>query len=571
MNISTKFSLAALVLLIGCQGSLETTNADLIQPDPTKEKEEEKEIKFTGKIPTEDACKNIDVDPGPLNVRRMTDWELSRTLKYTFNVDLSAEIAAEVPTDIRAGGFTNTSDALITNISHIEAYEKISESVVEKIVDWNAFVDSHTTCTDFSEACQNAYIESLGELTFRRPLVANEVALFSPLFAAVQTENDSFYEGGKLVLRAMLQSPQFIFRLSNQEGTGDTKKVDAFELATRLSYLIWAAPPDAVLYDAAKTGQLSTDAEVEAQIDRMLTDEKAKEAGRRYVRDWLAIDDLDTLVRDSELYPEYTPALAAAMKEETLTFFDKLIWEDNAPMSSMLVAEHTYANKELAEFYGFANPQDGVQRYDLSSHPERIGFLTHASVLAVSGRANDPSLVERGLYVMGGLFCDSVVNTMDVVPELPVREAGKSQRFYAELRMTNPGCQGCHLQFDPFGMAMEKFDAVGAYVSNDTFGNELLGNGEFIDKSTGKPVIFADVNAFAKKIEKVEAVKDCMIAKPVQFTLGRILLQSDACMLSGIKADFDPGQHSYQDLIKRIAQDPYFQSVRIADVTTSAN
>lgn len=259
------------------------------------------------------------------------------------------------------------------------------------------------------------------------------------------------------------------------------------------------------------------------------------------------------------------------MKEETLTFFDKQMWVENTPMSTMLVAEHTYASKELAEFYGFQNPQEGVQRYDLSSHSERIGFLTHANVLAVSGRVDDPSMVNRGLYVMGGLFCDAVVNTMDVVPELPKREAGKSQRFYAELRMTNPGCQGCHLLFDPFGIAVEKYDAIGAYVSNDSYGNELFGNGEFTDKTSGEEIVFADVGEFVKKIEKVEAVKDCMIAKPVQFTLGRILLQSDACMLSGIKQDFDPGQHSYQDLLKRIALDPYFQSVRTADVTTSAN
>lgn len=571
MNISPKFSLAAFLLFVGCQGSLETDVPEMFQGPTIKEKEKEKEKEFTGTIPDEDACKDVPVDPGPLAVRRMTDWELARTLRYTFDVDMSSEIAEDLPKDLRVGGFTNTTDALITNISHIEAYEKISAALVAKIPNWNTFVDSHTSCSDFSAECQNAYIGSVGELTFRRPLVTEEVELFAPLFSAAQAENDSFYIGAQLVLRAMLQSPQFLFRLNNQQGNDDIKKVDAFELATRLSYLIWAAPPDSILFDAAQSGKLSTEAEVAAQVDRMLQDPKAREAARRYVRDWLAIDELDHLVRDSNLYPEFSPELAAAMKEETLTFFDKQIWEDNVPMSSMLVAEHTYASRELAEFYGFQNPQDGVQRYDLSSHPERIGFLTHASVLAISGRADEPSLVERGLYVMGGLFCDEVVNNMDVVPDLPVREVGKSQRFYAELRMTNPGCQGCHLQFDPFGMAMENYDAIGAYVTEDEFGNSLTGNGSFVDEGARETVVFEDVNAFVRKIEKVEQVKDCMISKPVQFTLGRILLETDACMLSGIKRDFDPAQHSYQDLLKRIALDPYFQSVRTADVTTSAN
>jgi hypothetical protein len=560
-----------MLLAWGCQGKLDLA-ADEDGPAETSPGESDPDQaedppEFDGMIPDADQCTDVPLQPGPSLARRMTNWEYVRTIQQTFGVDVSAEVNEDVPADFRAGGFSNTADAMVTTVDHADGYGTVAEAVVDKL-DWTAWVDEHTSCTDFEDGCEREFVENAGQLAFRRPLTDEEVDNFLPIYDVVVDEGDDFYMGSELVLRAMLQSPQFLYRLESQTPTADddgVRQLDGFEMANRLSYLVWHSAPDQELLGAAANGELSTETQIEAQVERMLADPLAREASAQYVTDWLGLDVLDTTVRDEELYPEFDDQRVAAMKQETLSFFDNLIWEENAPLMSMFTSEYTIVSRGLAEFYGFENPQDGENRYDLSDDPTRMGFLTHAGILTLSGKSGDPSLVERGIYVFDGMLCGTIVAPpVGVTQEVGETEPGKTKRFYSEQRLANDACKGCHSQFDPIGFALERYDGVGAYLTHDEHGNELRADGTFLDPNTNEEVSFMDTEAFLRTVAESQSARDCMIKKPVQFALGRALLETDACMLAGVKARFDPETTTYQDLIKTIATSPTFRVVRIA-------
>ncbi len=320
--------------------------------------------------------------------RRLTRYEFTNTVKDILSVDVGAQIDL-IPADPRTEGFSNTADGLVVSFKHVEGYDELAESIASQ-VDWSSFVAEHTSCTDFTEACENQYLNSLGLQMFRRPLIDAERDLFSPLFEVVQAEGDDFAMGAQLVLRAMLQSPQFLYRLEHQVTASPNDAVRAlspYEVATRLSYLLWGSTPDDNLLQAAKANQLTSDEQLRAQVQRMLKEPQARVTARRYMREWLALDSLNTMTRDPQVYPEWDAELAEQMKEETLALFDELVWEEPSAFTDILTSQFTFASERLANLYGLDNATSGVNRYELDDVPERGGLLSHASFQAVNGNA----------------------------------------------------------------------------------------------------------------------------------------------------------------------------------------
>lgn len=571
-NRHTFIALFALFAAAGCEGKLSSNEVDVVTdaiPSPTPTGDPADPTEFDGTIPDVDACTDVPVDPGPSLARRLTNWEYVNTISQTFGVDVATEAADALPPDFRAGGFSNNNDALLVTLDHTEAYGELAEDVIAKL-SWPDFVAARS-CTEPTDECKREFVESTGTLAFRRPVTTEEVELFLPLFAVAEAEGDGFEVGAELVLRAMLQSPQFLYRMEAtpqaEVGPDQTRALSGFEMASRLSYLVWHASPDELLINAAAAGELQTPEQIGAQVDRMLQDPRARQASQRYIRDWLGLDSLDGTVRDPELYPNFTAERIAAMKQETLDFFDALIWEDRAPMMSMFTAEYTVVSRELAEFYGF-DAQDGTNRYDLSGDDTRMGFLTHAGILTMAGKADQPSLVERGIFVFDGMLCGTIIAPpVGVTQEVTEPEPGRTQRFYAEERLANDGCKGCHVQFDPVGFAFERYDGIGAYLTNDEYGNDLRSDGTFLDPGSGDTTDFVTTEEFLQTVAASQAARDCVIQKPVQFALGRMLLQTDACMLAGIKAGLNLDTATYQDLIRQIALSPAFAVVK-ADAET---
>jgi hypothetical protein len=506
-------------------------------------------------------CRQPDaVDPGPRLVRRLTVTEYAATVQALLGVDLSTEARAQLPGDLRADGFTNTAASLIVTLEHVQAYEALAALAVDRLEDFDGFVAAHADCTRLEDECERSFIQTVGSRLFRGPVAPEEERAMQGVFQLARDEGDSFTAGARFVLEAMLQSPRFLYRVERETGDGEPRRLAAHELAARLSYLVWNAPPDDALRVAADAGQLSTDAQIEAQMRRMLADPRARGASRRYLADWLDLSRLDALQRSEELFPDWDPALARAMQAETLDTFEHLVWEERRPLLDVFNAQVAVMSPELAAHYGVADAPvtDGV--YDLSSVESRGGLLTQGALLAIGG--DESSMVSRGLFLLGTFLCGSLEEPppgVDTTP--PVVEPGLSQRFYAEERVDNPACGGCHRQMEPISYGLERFDATGRYQLEDHFGNALGEDGWVVFPGEDQAQHYESTAELLDLLAASERVAECMTLTATQYALGRPILGRDGCTMAEVRERFLASDRTYQDLLVAIALSPGFRLI----------
>jgi hypothetical protein len=392
--------------------------------------------------------------------------------------------------------------------------------------------------------------------------VTEEIEWLMPGFAIAQSEGESFQVGAGLVLEAMLQSPAFLYRLEDETTGASARKLDGYEIASRLSYLLWSGPPDAVLFDAAAADALDTDDELVAQVDRMLADPRAREASVAFVHDWLHLSRLEHLPRDPERFPGWSTAIGHAMRDETSAFFESVAWDQNRALVDLHDAQETWLTAELAQYYGLESAGPGLVLYDLASVPERGGLLTQGSLLTIGG--DNSSMVGRGLFVLETLLCgalDSPPAGVDTTP--PPIEPGKSQRDYSEERTSNPSCLGCHRQMEPFAWGLERFLADGTYRTEDWLGNELREDGFLQLPGVPEELPYDDVAGMVELIAGSDQAGICFALKGTQYAIGRTLLPTDSCSIDLTQAQFAESDGTWRDLVVSIALSPGFRSIRV--------
>ncbi len=497
-------------------------------------------------------------------VRRLTASEYVDTVAATLSVDIAAEAVALLPKDLRSDGFGNTAGALIVTLEHAQGYDELAALAVSRIPNITAFMADLTSCSELTPSCAEVSVDALSALMFRGPTAPEEVSALVPIFAVATAEGETFEVGAGMLLTAMLQSPRFLYRIETEIGEveGEIRALVAHDVANRLSYLLWGAPPDAQLYQAAVDDSLRSDEQIEAQVRRMLDDKRARRTSRLYASDWLDLGRLDNIARDPAQFPDFNAAIAADMKAETLDFWERLVWEDERALSDLFSAQYTIVSDALATFYGLEPTSAG--EYDVSDVPERGGLLTHGSILTNGG--SSASMVGRGLFIMETFLCGEIGSPppgVDVTP--PTIEPGETQRTYSEGRVENSACRGCHTLMEPLAWGIERFDATGAYAREDPNGNELKQDGYVLDEPGGEPVPYettAELNALLADSEVVQA---CMADKASQFAMGRPI-QHDAeatCSIDQIHEQFVGNAGTYQDLMVAIALSPMFRNIYV--------
>jgi hypothetical protein len=491
--------------------------------------------------------------------RRLTLDEYLASVQDALGVDIRGEAQTTFPTDLRADGFSNTATALIVTDQHIEAYESLATLAVDKIGDFSAFVATQTSCTDFTQSCQSEFIETLGKRVLRGSITTQESAALDPLFAVAKDEGEPFEAGARLVTQALLQFPRFVYRIENETGDGKARKLSGLELASRLSFLLWGAPPDTALLEA----KLDTDAQIASQVQRMLQQPGARTRAATFVTDWLNLSRLPTLTRDSKRFPDWTPALGAAMLDETKRFFEAVAFEEQAPLSSLFNAKYTFTSPALADHYGLTADSEG--RVDLSSDEARGGLLTQGAILTVGG--NSESMVGRGLFLLENVLCghiDSPPPGVDTTP--PDVGAGATQRVHSESRVDNPSCGGCHSQMEPTAWGIERFDAVGRFRMQDDFGNDLKQDGYVLFPGDEQPTPYTTTRELNEHLAQSPAVRACLAQKVSQFAFGRPLARSDEpldlCAIEDVQSRFEQSAGSFEDLVVAIVQSNAFRKIQ---------
>ena len=255
-------------------------------------------------------------------VRRLTIPEYVATVKSAVGVDIAKQAREILPPDLRADGFSNTAYNLNVDLKHVEAYGRLAEMIVRQM-DVSKFADSFSKTRKFTDNDMGKLIARMGKWLLRGPIEEDEIIAYRGVSTTVASAGGSYDEAIGLIIEAMLQSPRFIYRVENQRGDGNAYPANEYELASRMSYILWGGPPDKNLLRAAEDGDLYDPNHLKAQVVRMLKDSRAMDQSLQFAGEWLHLGRLENLRPDVKKFPEWDAVLAADMREESLAFFQR--------------------------------------------------------------------------------------------------------------------------------------------------------------------------------------------------------------------------------------------------------
>jgi Protein of unknown function (DUF1592)/Protein of unknown function (DUF1588)/Protein of unknown function (DUF1585)/Protein of unknown function (DUF1595)/Protein of unknown function (DUF1587) len=337
-----------------------------------------------------------------------------------------------------------------------------------------------------AEPCAESIVARLGAQAYRRPLTSDNLEALMALYR--DGEKDGGFESGiRTALEGILASPYFVFRLEEPpRGTeaGEIYRLRDLDLATRLSFFLWGRGPDEELENLARAGHLSDARVLENQARRMIRDPRSEALATRFAAQWLRLQDLEKMHPDVRSYPDFYEQLKQSMERETLLFFDSLVRDDRSILD-LLTADYTFLDERLAKHYGI--PGVYGEEFRRVSYPDsrRRGLLGQGSILTLTSQANRTSPVLRGKWVMEVFLGSPPPPPPPNVPLLEATgetEGGRllSVREQMEKHRASPACQSCHTIIDPLGLALENFDATGAFRIKDN-GVPIDASGELYD------------------------------------------------------------------------------------------
>jgi hypothetical protein len=420
-------------------------------------------------------------------------------------------------------------------------------------------------------SCAQTLITTLGARAFRRPLTSDEVNSYLALMSSAAGLGASTDVQFRTVIEQLLQSPNFLFRpeIDPNPTSLTPHLLNPYETASRLSYMIYRSMPDAQLFAAAAAGQLAEPAQVQAQAQRMLADPKAV-FGTTFATMWLGTAEVPTLTFDPTLFPEFNPSLATSMLGEVNAFFNEFLTQ-NEPITQLLGANFSYIDANLASLYGISAPSGtGLTRTVLNT-PERAGgLLTMAGVLSMTSFTNRTSIVRRGAWVLSQLMCAPPPPPPTNVPPFPTTVDGGTQEQILAAHRTIPACALCHDSMDNIGSAMENYDAVGAWRTEDNgIPVDVAGmfTGPIAEPGGGTGPSFVGAVQLASAVAADPRYVPCVAQNVMSYSLGRAIEPSDTPYLAQITTAPPSGAIGVRDLVLDVVANDTFR-MRRGDNTT---
>ena len=356
---------------------------------------------------------------------------------------------------------------------------------------------------------------------FRRPVTDAQLDRYLQFFDRAVQNGDSFEDAVKLALTAVLVSPHFLYR--NEFGPVDGEyRLDDYQIASRLSYFLWMSMPDDTLFALAAEGRLREPAVLAAQVDRMLADPKARAFTSAFMGQWLGFDSLGrTIQPDESKFPEFTPELCEAMKQETILTFESLLRRGGS-LLELIDSRETWLNEALARHYGIEGVRGKELRPVALADPNRGGLLGMASILTVTSGPTRTSPVVRGKWVLETLLGEKVPEPPPDAGTLDAEAGesrGKTLREELALHRRNAACASCHSKIDPIGFGLENFDAVGRFRTLEA-GRPVDNSGELPGGETFRGP--AELKQMLVKQRHTQFVRN-VTERMLSFALGRKL------------------------------------------------
>jgi len=416
------------------------------------------------------------------------------------------------------------------------------------------------TTPEQEQPCAREILNALARRAYRRTATEEDVAELMPFYEQGRAEGD-FDSGIQLALERLLVSPQFLYRIEREPpGTtpGSAYAVSDVELASRLSFFLWSSIPDEELLAIAIDGRLREPGVRAGQVQRMLADARSESMVTNFAAQWLFLRDVEAKDPDIFLFPDHDRSLMAALERETELFVDSVL-RGGQSVTELLTAEHTFLNERLAKHYGIPNVQGSYfRRVDLGPNSGRSGLLGQGSILTVTSYATRTSPVLRGKYVLDNLLAAPPPPPPADVPALATEaeETGVplTMRDAMVRHRADPACAGCHAKMDPIGFALEHFDAVGRFRSDDD----------------GKPIDTASALPDGRVVDGLEGVQGLLLAKPelfvgamteklMMYALGRNVQYYDAPAIRAVVRSAAAKNYEFSAIVEGIAASVPFQ------------
>jgi hypothetical protein len=497
---------------------------------------------------------------GPAVFRRLTLVELQNAIR-----DLLGESMAMSGTDLAADSGTTVgfgTGAKFTNLVDALNFSNVTDTVAAGAITHLATLvpmscNLGATAAGEQETCVKALIEKFGLRAFRRPLLESEKAESLALYRALRAVDASVTMAEAIggLIKGMLQSPQFLYHWELGEPArkdGALVRFGDYELASRLSFFLWASIPDDQLFAAAAAGQLSDPAKRQAQARRMLADPKARDGIADFHVQWLEIAGLPGLSKD-ESYTKYNAAVGQAMIDETIAFSGSVLYGPGATgkLQDLFTSTSTFMNGPLAALYGVSGVSGDKLVPAQVPAKQRAGILTQGSFLASHADGDFSHPVRRGVTILRHVLCQEIPQPDNImVPPLPERPQNVTTReFYSQHSKYGALCAGCHDAIDPMGFAFENFDAVGQYRETEV-GKKVDASGSLL-LSEG-PVTFDNAVDMTTKLAQTTELRDCMTRHWVRYLLRRQELKEEKGSIEVMMKAFEQSGWDVREMLVAI-------------------
>ena len=498
-------------------------------------------------------------DPGPFVIRRLTKTEYANTLRDLYGVDPA--ITQSLPEEVVGEGFLNSISSLQS-----ELFLEIANKVVNQVVapegkspattQKQLFGETPAKGTDLRKAAREV-ARSLARDAYRRPPTEVELNVLVDIYDLARNNDLNHTAALGLTLKAVLVSPQFLFitPAEKPESKETIVPLDDYQLASRLSYLLWSAPPDAELAALANKGELHTPKILRAQVERLLKHDRARALFDGFGAQWLRVNKLDGQIFDPKTFPQMTPNLLTAMMEEARLFFESIVRE-NQSVARFVDSDYTFLNEPLGKVYDLEQSVRGLKMRRVKlTNPNRGGILGMPATLATTSFPNRTSPVNRGVWVLEQILGEHIPPPPPDIPQLEEQDhkdvKGLTLRQRTELHQSEATCRNCHKILDPIGFGLENFDAIGRWREKNDEGLTIdsagkLPNGQgFSSPAELKGLLAQREDDLARNITE----------RLMAYALGRQLKGYDDVVID--------------QLMVRIARDNYRMRTIITEVITS--
>ncbi|HWU91385.1 MAG TPA: DUF1592 domain-containing protein [Kofleriaceae bacterium] len=476
----------------------------------------------------------------------------------------AAASVARPPPDIASQGFDAIGAAeLAISEPALAAYEQSAQAIANRIVADVSNVPALMGCTPAGAgdaACFETFVRGFGRRAFRRPLTDEERARYVGLATTTAARYQNAYAGTAYALMAFLQSPYFLYQVEVGEpdpAEPTRRRLTGSELATRMAYFLTDAPPDAALLDAAEAGQLATPEAVRAIAQQLVERPEARDALDSFYDERFKLRQLASLTKDPAVFPQFTPALGAAMRQEALLLLRDVVWTNNSDYRDLFTAPYAYVNTALAQLYG-TMPVNGGGFERRFLPPDRQGVLGSGAFLAREAHPGFTSPTRRGRFISERVLCIDIPPPPPEVmaqPPAPIPGMPMTMRQRLRAHAANEACASCHARMDGIGLALENFDGLGAFRTQDT-GLPIDASGEIFEVGT-----FRGLAGLTALVRERPELHRCWVRSLYRHATGHLEAEADEAALLDVDQRFEAARYRLKDLLVEIVASDAFRFV----------